>query len=89
MKCPEIKSEVIRKDYDFYFLRDTLLKMYHLFSYQNLFYVSIGLFILSYIFNYLFAILLILPFEKLIKRKIIIEKMPDEIYLLNSIVEYK
>ena len=67
----------------------TLLKMYHLFSYQNLFYVSIGLFILSYIFNYLFAILLILPFEKLIKRKIIIEKMPDEIYLLNSIVEYK
>ena len=28
MKCPEINSEVIRKDYDFYFLRDTLLKLY-------------------------------------------------------------
>lgn len=28
MKCDEIKSEVKRKDYDFYFLRDNLLKLY-------------------------------------------------------------
>ena len=28
MKCPSINSEVIRKDYDFYFLRDNLLKLY-------------------------------------------------------------
>ena len=28
MKCPAINSEVVRKDYDFYFLRDILLKLY-------------------------------------------------------------
>ena len=28
MKCPQLKSEVIRKDYDFYFLRDNLVKLY-------------------------------------------------------------
>lgn len=28
MKCPELKTEVTRKDNDFYFLRDNLLKLY-------------------------------------------------------------
>ena len=28
MRCQEINTEVIRKDYDFYFLRDNLLKLY-------------------------------------------------------------
>ena len=28
MKCPKINREVTRKDYDFYFLRDSLLKLY-------------------------------------------------------------
>ncbi len=28
MKCPELKTEVIRSDNDFYFLRDNLLKLY-------------------------------------------------------------
>lgn len=28
MKCPELKTEVIRNDNDFYFLRDNLLKLY-------------------------------------------------------------
>ena len=65
----------------------TLLRMNHLFTYLNIFYLSVGLFILSYIFNIIFTILFILPFEKLIKRKIKIEKKPNEIYLLNSIVK--
>ena len=28
MKCKELKTEVTRKDNDFYFLRDKLLKLY-------------------------------------------------------------
>ena len=28
MKCPELETEVIRSDNDFYFLRDNLLKLY-------------------------------------------------------------
>jgi hypothetical protein len=28
IKCPELKTEVSRKDDDFYFLRDKLLKLY-------------------------------------------------------------
>ena len=28
MKCPELKTEVIRSDSDFYFLRDNLIKLY-------------------------------------------------------------
>ena len=28
MNCPELKTEVIRKDSDFYFLRDNLLKLF-------------------------------------------------------------
>ena len=28
MKCPGLKTEVTRKDYDFYFLRDNLLKLF-------------------------------------------------------------
>ena len=28
MRCQELNTEVIRKDYDFYFLRDNLLKLY-------------------------------------------------------------
>lgn len=28
MKCTSLNSEVVRKDYDFYFLRDNLLKLY-------------------------------------------------------------
>ena len=28
MKCKELKTEVIRTDSDFYFLRDNLLKLY-------------------------------------------------------------
>ena len=28
MKCPELKTETTRKDNDFYFLRDLLLKLY-------------------------------------------------------------
>ena len=28
MKCQELKTEVIRTDDDFYFLRDNLLKLY-------------------------------------------------------------
>ena len=28
MRCDEINSQVFRKDYDFYFLRDILVKLY-------------------------------------------------------------
>ena len=28
MKCPQLKTDVTRKDDDFYFLRDKLLKLY-------------------------------------------------------------
>ena len=28
MKCPELNIEITRKDSDFYFLRDILLKLY-------------------------------------------------------------
>ena len=28
MKCPKINSDVTRKDDDFYFLRDKLIKLY-------------------------------------------------------------
>lgn len=28
MRCEQINTQVIRKDYDFYFLRDILVKLY-------------------------------------------------------------
>jgi hypothetical protein len=42
VKCPELKTEVIRNDEDFYFLRNILLKLYpatvvRLFSYTLFF----------------------------------------------------
>ena len=40
MKCKELKTEVIRTDDDFYFLRDNLLKIYPATVVRLFFYIN-------------------------------------------------
>ena len=70
-------------------LANTILEIHQIISYQNIFSISVGYFIVSYIFNYIFNILFILPFEKLIKRKRINEMDLIKIHLLNSIGKHE